>query len=175
VLLDVTKADSLLVPTATSIVGTPSPPNLGQSTVDDYRCYKTKISKGAAKFPRTLEITAADALTNASGRYLVKKPRALCTPTNVNGAGTHHTSYQLCYVVKLAKARCADGAPANPGASCKSELDCGGAKKITTFCQKQPKLASVPGIFTANQFDTEHVDARKAIDLCLPSDRIVAQ
>jgi hypothetical protein len=31
----------------------------------------------------------------------------------------------------------------------------------------------VPGIFTANQFDAEHVDARKAIDLCLPSDRIV--
>ena len=143
--------------------------------VDHYQCYKTKISKGTPKFPRTLEITVGDALTNAPRRYFVKKPRVLCAPANTDGGGTDHARYQLCYVVKLAKARCSDVAPLNAGASCKNEAACGGTKKLTTFCERQTKLAGASGIFIADQFEAARVDARKASDLCLPSDRIVAQ
>jgi hypothetical protein len=140
--LDVTKPDSVLVPAATSLAAPLPPPSLAKINVDAYQCYKAKIAKGAPKFPRTLEITAVDPLTNAASRLLVKKPHLLCAPTAVDGGGTHHATYQLCYAVKLAKARCADGAPANPGKSCKSEVDCGGTKKVTTFCVKQPNRSA---------------------------------
>jgi hypothetical protein len=171
VLLDVTKPDTLLAVAAVDAAAAPSPPNLDQVGVDDYQCYKAKMAKGAPKFPRNLEVTIADALTDTASRFLVKKPRVLCAPTAIDGHDTHHTAYQLCYGVKLAAKRCADGAPANAGASCKRETDCGGTKKVTAFCVKQPKATGVTGIFTADQFAAAQVDARKATDLCLPSER----
>ncbi len=167
--LDAVKLDSLLVPTATNLASAPAPPVLAQHAVDHYQCYKTKIAKGTPKFPRGLEITLGDGLASARRRYLVKKPRLLCAPTDTDGGGVDHAEFQLCYIVKLAKARCADVAPTNPGRSCKSESDCGGTKKVTTYCQKQAGFTPVPGAYTANQFDAERVDVRKATDLCLPA------
>jgi hypothetical protein len=166
------KAVMLMVPTAKDLTNPPSAPDPEQHEVDHYQCYKVKIAKGAPKFPRDLEVTAGDQFTAPPRRYLVKKPLLLCAPADKNGEGVHHAEHQLCYVLKLAKARCADGAPANAGRSCKREEDCGGTKKVTTFCQKQQAAAAVAGVHLANQFGAERVDVRKAAELCLPSVRV---
>ncbi|HEY2387720.1 MAG TPA: right-handed parallel beta-helix repeat-containing protein [Candidatus Binatia bacterium] len=167
--LDTVKAATLLVPTAHDLTSTPIAPDPALHAVDAYQCYKVKVAKGAPKFPRGLEATAGDAFA-VTARYLVKKPLALCAPATVNGVAAQHPEYQLCYGVKLARARCADGAPARAGASCKNELDCGGTKKVTTLCQKQPKAPPVPGVFTANQLESgRRLDVTKSAGLCLPS------
>ncbi len=170
--LDTVKADTLLVPTATNLSSAPPAPDPGLHPVDHYQCYKVKTAKGTPKFPRGLEVTAGDAFAGTA-RYLVKKPRLLCAPATVNAVAAQHAEYQLCYTVKLAKSRCSDVAPTHAGASCKSELDCGGTKKVTTYCQRQPKAAPTSGVFTANRFDTgRRLDVRKAAELCLPSVRV---
>ncbi len=167
--LDTVKADTLLVPTGSDLTSAPLAPDPALHAVDPYQCYKVKVAKGAPKFPRTLEATAGDAFA-ATARYLVKKPIALCAPATLNGVAAQDPEYRLCYAVKLARARCADDAPANAGASCKNELACGGTKKVTTFCQKQPKAPVVPGVFTANQLESSRrLDLKKSAELCLPA------
>lgn len=167
--LDTVKADTLLVPTANGLTSAPFAPDPALHAVDPYQCYKVKVAKGAPKFPRGLEATAGDAFA-ATGRYFVKKPIALCAPATVNGVAATHAEYQLCYTVRLARARCADDAPTHAGASCKNELGCGGTKKVTTFCQKQPKASAVAGVFTANQLESgRRLDLKKSAELCLPA------
>src|SRR5262249_18675435 len=143
-----------------------------QHPVDHFQCYKVKITKHTAKLPRGLEATAGDAF-GGTARYFVKKPLTLCAPATVDGGAPTHAGDPLCYAVKLAKARCADDAPARAGASCKSELDCGGTKKVTTFCAKQPKAVPLAGVFTANQLDVgRRLDVKKSAELCLPATRV---
>jgi hypothetical protein len=168
IILDAVKLDSLLVPTATSASAPPAAPDPAQHAVDHYACYKVKIAKGTPKLARGLEVTVGDEIATARRSYLVKKPD-LRAPTDADGGGVDHAEYQLCYAVKLAKARCADDAPAHAGRSCKAESDCGGTKNVTTFCGKQSAPAPVAGVFTANAFDAGRVDVRKSSDLCLPA------
>ena len=38
------------------------------------------------------------------------------------------------------------------------------------FCQKQPKAAVVPGVFTANELESgRRLDLKKSAELCLPA------
>jgi hypothetical protein len=172
VFLDTAKAVMLMVPTAKSLTSPPPAPDPDQHEVDHYQCYKVKVAKGAPKFPRDLEITAGDQFTTPPRRWLIKKPALLCTPADKEGEGVNHAEHQMCYVLKLAKARCADDSPGNPGGSCKGEEDCSGTKKVTAFCQKQQAPAPVAGVHLANQFGAERVDVKKTAELCLPSARV---
>ncbi len=104
IILDVVKPDFLLVPSAKNL--TMDPPLPGTNEVDNYKCYKAKISHGTAKFPKGVTVTIADQFT-APKALAVIKPTHLCTPVDLNGSGIKHpVVHQLCY-----KAKPAQGAP----------------------------------------------------------------
>ena len=122
-----------------------------------------------AEFPKALELTAADRVTDGPRRLAVKKPTRYCTPVDKNGEGTRHTDHLVCYAVKPTKGRCADAAPLNAGRGCKKEVDCGGTKGSTALCVTQPKLAGLSGLFVTDQFGTAKVHVGKEDEVCLPS------
>ena len=171
VFLDTVRAEMLLVPTAKSLTAPTAPPNPAMHAVDHYECYKVQVSKGTPKFPKGLEVTVGDQFTSPAKRFLVRKPRLLCTPANKNGEGTHNLDSLLCYSLRLAKGRCEAAAPQNAGAACKKEEDCGGTRRITQLCIGQRPFATVLGVHTANQFGAEQIDVLKEAELCVPSVR----
>jgi len=167
--LNTSRAEMLMVPTAKSLANPVLPPNPAQHGVDHYQCYKVGLAKGAPAFPKTLEVTVGDQFTTPAQRYVVRKPRLLCTPANKNGEGVRHAEHLICYPLKLAKGRCATAAPLNAGGSCKKEENCGGTQRVTTFCIKQRPFATVLGAHVANQFGAEQLDVLKEAELCVPS------
>jgi hypothetical protein len=96
--VDTVKPDRLLVPTNKG-VGVAPPPVSG--TVDHYKCYKVKVTKGTLGFSTGVQ---ASVETQFETRvYDVKKPRRLCIPVNKNGEGITSTiAHLMCYQVKAA-------------------------------------------------------------------------
>jgi hypothetical protein len=91
ILLDVTRPDILLVPTAKN--GVPLPPD----TIDHFQCYKVKRSRGTPKFV-PLTVTVADQFENIT--LTLKKPKLLCAPANKNGedpTAPFGPDHLLCY------------------------------------------------------------------------------
>jgi cysteine-rich repeat protein len=103
VTVDTVKVDFLLVPTAKDLTTDPPPP--GPNQVDHYKCYKVKISHGAAKFPKGVSVMLGDQFISPAKSFAVAKPTDLCTPVDENGSGVKHPAInQLCYKVKPAVA-----------------------------------------------------------------------
>ena len=100
--LDTVKPDFLLVPTAENPATDPPPP--GPNEVDNYKCYKVKVTPGTAKFPKGTTATVADQFTSPAKSLDVLQPSHLCTPVDLNGSGIKHPLiHQLCYKVKASK------------------------------------------------------------------------
>lgn len=99
-----TKADRLLVPTAKSLIGPIDSPNLDSHNADHFKCYKVKVMKGAPKFPKGLQATVGDQLTDPPKVFDLKKPTRLCTPVNKEGESIKNPdAHLLCFQAKPAK------------------------------------------------------------------------
>lgn len=95
IVLDLTRRDVLMVPTAKSLVGPPSP--LPLPTVDHFQCYRTKRSRGTARFTK-INVTVGDQFESV-GITLVR-PYRLCVPADKNGedpTAPTHPGVLLCY------------------------------------------------------------------------------
>ncbi len=91
VLLDVVRPDILMVPTGKN--GVPLPPD----TIDHFQCYRVKRSHGTPKF---LPITVSVSDQFESITLVLKKPIALCAPTDKNHedpTAPFHPDHLLCY------------------------------------------------------------------------------
>jgi len=95
IVLDLTRRDVLMVPTAKSLVGPASP--LPLPTVDHFQCYRTKRAKGQPRFVK-LNPTVADQFESVP--ITLVKPYRLCVPANKNGedpTAPTHPGVLLCY------------------------------------------------------------------------------
>ena len=165
--IDTVKLELLLVPTSEDPSAPPAPPNPVTHEVDHFECYKIKLSKGQPKLAKNLQITVGDEFRSPAKRVVLRKVTHLCVPTNKNGEGTKHPNHLLCFKAKPTKGRCDVGTLVNAGGGCKKEEDCGGTKRQTTLCALQTKFAKQIGLHTANQFDSEQLDATKEDEVCL--------
>src|SRR5262249_1755820 len=96
--VDLTRRDLLLVPTAKSL--TVPPPPLQPPTIDHFRCYRAKRSRGSARF---VETTVAGACQFGSLSLRPQPPSRLCGPANKNGedpTAPSHPGLLLCYKAK---------------------------------------------------------------------------
>lgn len=138
--VDTLKPDRLLVPTAKSLSGPVPAPTPG---IDHFKCYSVRVTPGAAKFPRDMQVFVVDQFQQPT-LYDMVKPTRLCAPVNKEnespGAETH-TAHLMCYQVKAARG--------------------------------QPKHLRVPNIYTNNQFGPELLDTTKEEELCAPSQKIL--
>ena len=97
--IDISKGNLLLVP-AYGNVGTnipPPPPDPQTNNVDNFHCYKAKVSKGQPKF---VPITGVSVQTQfePARTFDLKKISRLCTPVDLNGNGIKNPlGLLLCY------------------------------------------------------------------------------
>jgi hypothetical protein len=140
--VDTSKPDRLLVPTAKSLVSQPPMPNPLTHEVDHYKCYKVKEDQ-ASEFTPVEGVLLKDQfievqLGGESKLFDLKKPTRLCNPVEKNGEEIKHpVNHLMCY--KAAPVR------------------------------GQPKHESVSGLFVNNQFGPERIDTIKEEELCVPS------
>jgi cysteine-rich repeat protein len=103
----------------------------------------------ANKLPKNVSVALSDALGTAT--YLVQKPVALAVPAAVNDGDVGDTAARLRgYRIKAAAKRCVAPAPQNGGRACRREPDCGGTKRVTSFCVTQPETTSARGVAVTN-------------------------
>lgn len=75
------------------------PPVFANHLSDAYKCFKIKANE---KFPKGVQATVVDALTDAT--FDVKKPKLLCVGVGVDGSGVHNSLNDLlCYQAKPVK------------------------------------------------------------------------
>lgn len=98
-LVDVTKLQRLLVPTAKSVTGPVAALDPDKNDVDHFTCYAVKLSKGAPKFPTDLQVQVIDQFDQPR-LYQVKGPKRLCAPADKNGEGVKNPeTHLMCYKV----------------------------------------------------------------------------
>ena len=104
--IDTTKPDLLLVPTAKSLVAPPAPPDDGVHAVDHYKCYAVKLSKGATKLPKHLQLAVADQFTVPARLVDVVALKHLCVSVDQDAGGVKNPNAALaCYSAKVAKSQ----------------------------------------------------------------------
>ena len=102
--------------------------------------------------------------------YHIKAAKRLCAPADKNGEGLQDAAAHLmCYQVAQARGVCGVGSPSNAGGACRTEVDCGGAKGVTTHCALQAVHAPVLDLRVNNQFGPALLDTIKESELCVPS------
>ena len=144
-LIDTVRPDRLLVPTAKSLTQPVTAPDPGGHDVDHFKCYKVRLSKGAATFHRIPDVTIVDQFQQP-GLVDVTHPTRLCTPADKNDEGIKNESNHLmCYQV------------------------------IPVKQPRRSKHVSVPGIFLNNQIAPEIVDTVKEGEFCVPSLKVLPQ
>lgn len=97
-MLDVGKPVALLVPTAKSLDGPPSP--IG-AFVDHFTCHRVTTSRGTPRFDGADEVTIETQFETTT--IDLRKPRTLCAPTDKNGedpGAEDHPDHLLCFQVK---------------------------------------------------------------------------
>ncbi|MCW5890902.1 MAG: hypothetical protein KIT14_10145 [bacterium] len=97
-MLDVGKPVALLVPTAKSLDGPPSP--LG-AFVDHFTCHRVKPSRGTARFAGAKQVAITTQFETTT--IDLRKPRTLCAPTDKNGedaGAVERPDHLLCFDVK---------------------------------------------------------------------------
>ncbi len=98
--VDVKKPKLLLVPSSKDLSGTPD--ELDPITVDHFKCYDVKVTKGTPKFEkRTVDLTDQF----GSKTVEVKKPKMLCNPVEKTHDGItteiiNEENHLLCYDVE---------------------------------------------------------------------------
>jgi hypothetical protein len=101
-LMDLSKPDLFLVPSAKDLVQIPAPLP-GPPALDHFKCYKVRRTK-----LRATGIAVEDQF--GAGTVDIKKPAHLCLPTDKNGEGVVNAAQgMLCYKVKRSR----DSAPFN--------------------------------------------------------------
>jgi hypothetical protein len=143
--VDTIKPDRLLVPTAKNLTGPVEAPDPDTHSVDHYKCYKVKGSKGAPKFELILGVSVVDQF-NQPKLYDLKKPTRLCNPVEKTHAVTvtpikNPETHLMCYQAKPAKG--------------------------------EAKHEKVLGIHVNNQFGPERLDTIKEEEFCAPSQKIL--
>jgi len=133
--VDLTKPVRVLVPTAKSLA---APPPAPAPMVDHFTCYKVRLAAGAPKFVPVLGVALDDQL----GALVVdvKKPKALCVPTDKNGespGAENHPDHVMCYAIKRA--------------------------------QSSAAFATVTPVYVANQLGPATLTVRTPSELCVPS------
>jgi hypothetical protein len=123
------------------------------------------------KFPRDLAVRLNDELEE--GLFAIRRPLALCNAADAGSEGIDVPGIHLrAYQIERAAKVCAPGAPTNPGAACRSEKDCGGAKG-TKLCERtiphRPRTIEV-----ADRFGTIRVDTLEPDRLLLPTSQRLA-
>ena len=108
---------------------------------DNYECYRARLSRGARKFPKRLRLTVGSGFTSPAKVFKVRRPRHLCTPTDINGQGLSDAGAPLllCYRVRNVRG--------------------------------QPKHHKVRGLAVRNGFGAETLNTVREHELCLPSTR----
>lgn len=101
------------------------------------------------RFPAGRRVSLRDPLEPTPRIFDVKKPVSLCAPHRRDG--DEPEPHLLGYQIALAKGRCADGAPLNPGGGCARETDCSPVP-TTTFCALQPKSGPHLDLSVSNPF-----------------------
>lgn len=162
-----TKATTLALASAEKCVDEPTgtcPTDLAAPADGDaFVCALAKRSKAGAAFPKGLTASAVDAFGEPR-TYALGKPTRVCAPTT--GALQHALA---CYAAKPLGKVCVLDAPANAAAPCKSELDCGGTKKVTSLCAKQTKHAKRTSLVLATSIARDRASTTKPVELCVPS------
>ena len=147
-----------------------SPADVGAACTAEEDCGGTTDATAfcvPGKFPKGTHVALADQFE--SKNFDVIKPLDLCTPADtgqgVDDAATHLQAFQI----KESKKTCAAGALSNTGGVCTTEADCGGTKKVTTFCQNTPKHAPQTHVQVDNELGTLVVDTVKPDRLLVPT------
>jgi hypothetical protein len=156
IIVDTTRPERLLVPTAKDLIDLPLPPVPDDHNVDNYKCYKIKVRKkicqddpsikcktdadcpGACNlgFPKGVQVMVVDQFQERI--YDVQKPGSLCTPVDLEGGGIKNPeTHLMCYRVKPAKG--------------------------------EPKHDMVTGININNELGPLQLDTIKEEELCVPS------
>jgi hypothetical protein len=93
--LDLTRRDNLLVPSAKSLSGPATP--LQPPTIDHFQCYRVRKSRGQPGFAK---VTASITDQFESASITLLRPFRLCVPANKNGedpTAPMHDGLLLCY------------------------------------------------------------------------------
>ena len=195
IVVDATKPTTVLLPSGTSASTPPSTPNPG---LDTFTCYATKPHPNVctgdptracesdaacgdagpcfAAFPKDLTVRLDEPVATPNGKtFVVKKPTALCLPAELDETPRKVPSVALqCYAIAPAKKQCTNASSINAGESCKEEEDCGGQKKVTSFCAAQAKHAPSIGIpISSDALGTLERDTKKEAEVCVPSEAVV--
>jgi len=146
--LQMKKVQEIMVPTA-KVLGDGGAAALTSPAVNHFRCYAAKVAKapaGEAPYPTwTAQTVTLTDQFHGPLQYQVVKPTMLCNPADKNDEDPSAVSdpgHLLCYKAKLAKT--------DP---------------------KQPKFLKTR-VSTHNPFGPEVVDAKKVLELCIPSLRL---
>jgi len=145
--VDVKKPKLLLVPSSKDLTSIPDP--LNPITVNHYKCYDAKETKGTPKFVKRL-VTLSDPNFGESKVFEVKKPKLLCNPVEKQVANADRT------------------VETTPIQNPENHLMCYDLKKI----KDQPKFKKT-NVFTNNQFEPEDLEVKKEHQLCVPSIKIL--
>jgi len=95
-MIDLTRRDVLMVPSAKDLVSTPPP--LVPPLIDHFQCYRAKRAKGSAKFNK-ITVNVTDQIETNTPITLTR-PYRLCVPANKNGedpTAPSHPNNLLCY------------------------------------------------------------------------------
>jgi len=102
-IVNTTKAELLLVPTAKSL-DDPDVSELDSTDVDHYKCYRVEIDKNAPLQFVPLQVTLFDPNFNAEKLFDVIKPKMLCNPVDKDGEGIKNPeNHLMCYAVEPAE------------------------------------------------------------------------
>jgi len=96
VTVDLVRRFEIFIPTSLA-QGSPAPaPDPSAHDVDHFRCYRT----GGASALRGVTVTIADVLRGTPRPFTLARPKELCVPVDVNGAGVEDRGRNLmCYAV----------------------------------------------------------------------------
>jgi hypothetical protein len=175
VTVDLLQPDRLLVPSVKTFDFAPPVPNPDSMTVDHYKCYRVRNSKGSPRFEKTWRFISdqfIDAQINPdhfgdAKLYEIIKPSRFCNPVSENGEEIKDAeAYLMCYQVKFVKKYCLPGSPVNEMKPCKIDLHCGGEN----LCQRQELHERLTDVFINNQFDQPlQITVKREDELCVPS------
>ncbi|MEE8311966.1 MAG: alpha/beta fold hydrolase [Candidatus Binatia bacterium] len=135
--IDTLKADRVLVRAATGLGQPPGPP---ADSLDHYKCYKAKLSKGTTKLTKGLQTTITDPFENR--RYDIKKLAHFCTPVEKSSeAIVNDVDLLLCYKVKRART---EAKHAGVRGVIQTE-DSFGTQALDTIVEQELCVPAVPG------------------------------
>ena len=129
-----------------------APQNVGGACADESACGGTAgVTNLCAPNapPKNLSVTLASALARAT--YVVQKAAALYTPADVDADTVGDAAADLRgLTIKAAPRRCVAMSLQHAGMACRRENDCGGTRRVTSFCTAQPKALPTAGIIVTN-------------------------